>query len=129
MAVAIDPNTTFDYVLKEDRKLPREQQTVFKLKVLSARELARIEDNIAVFDKEGNQAVRMGTKVIEILSAGLRGWENLRDRNGGVITYSEHREDRFDLLRPGWRRELADAITEQAGLSEDEVKNSGSGRG
>lgn len=124
MAIAVDPNRTFDYVLKEDRDLPPEQQTVFKLKVLSARELARLEDSVSVMDKDGNWQVKVGTKTLEILSCGLRRWDNFRDRNGNLITFVGSMDDNFDRLRPEWRRELADAITEQANLSEDERKNS-----
>lgn len=124
MAIAVDPNRTFDYILKEDRDLPAEQQTVFKLKVLSARELARLEDSVSVMDKDGNWQVKVGTKALEILSCGIKGWENLRNRAGIFIPFSGIMDNNFDLLRPEWRRELADAITEQANLSEDERKNS-----
>lgn len=128
MAIAVDPNRTFDYVLTEDRSLPAEQQTVFKLKVLSARELARLEDSVSVMDKNGNWQVKVGTKVLEILSCGLKGWANFKHQNGNLVIFSGASEDSFDRLRPEWRRELADAITEQANLSEDEIKNFDLGR-
>lgn len=128
MAVAVDPNRTFDYVLKEDRELPAEQQTVFKLKVLSARELAGLEDSVSVMDKDGNWQVKVGTKVLEILRLGLKGWKNLWRTSEITEPFKGIGDESLDLLRPEWRRELADAITEQTNLSEGEVKNSESGR-
>lgn len=132
MAIAVDPNRTFDYVLKGDRKLPVEQQTVFKLKVLSAKELARLEDNISLMDLNGVMQVKSGSIILETLRIGLRGWDTFHDKNGNLIEFRDNngkpRDDNFDLLRPEWRRELANAITEQTKLSGDEIKNSGLGQ-
>lgn len=132
MAIAVDPARTFDYVLQCDRELPKEQQTVFQLKVLTAKELAQIEDNAVVIDKEEKIAVNSGSTVLKTLRVGLQAWENFKDANGNPVMFQRKAGivcyENFDRLRPEWRRELANAITEQTRLTEDQVKNSESGQ-
>lgn len=132
MAIAVDPERTFDYVLQEERDLPIEQQTVWKIKVLTARELAEIEDNTSRIDKEGVLQVRHGSVVLNTLRKGLRGWENFQDAQGNPVPFRDNngvpREDNFDRMRPAWRREICNAITEQNRLTADQVKNSASGQ-
>lgn len=128
MVTAIDPERTFDYVLKEERG--SENPTIFKLKVLTARELAEIEDSVSSFFSgkgEVELRIRPGTEILQILKRGLRGWENFKDDKGNNIPFRENnavpREDNFDRIRPEWRRELANAITEMLTMSEEEEKN------
>jgi len=127
MPIAIDPNKSWEYVLLVDRELPPEQQTVFELKALSARELATIEDGSVRSDREGKLEYLSGTQTIRILELGVRGWRNFKDPAGTDVPFRENngkpRHENWDLLRPEWRRELANAITEQNRLSEEERKN------
>lgn len=126
MARALDPNRTFDYILEEDRSQPKEKQTVFHLKVLSARQLASLEDEMAVvkLGQKGEMQMNTGSHVLKVLEIGLVGWENLLGSNNGEhIPYNKDQVNRFDYLRPDWRREIANAITEQNALSEEQVKN------
>lgn len=127
MPIAVDPNKSWDYVLLVDRMLPPEEQTVFNLRVLSARELAEIEDGAAKSDLAGNIEFRGGTQTLRILSLGVTGWRNFRDAQGNEITFRENngkpRAENWDCLRPEWRKELANAVTEQNRLSEEERKN------
>lgn len=127
MAIAIDPNKTFEYVLLCDRELPPEEQTIFHLKALSARELAEIQDKAARADMDGNFEFRSGSQTLRILEIGVRGWKNLRDAQGNEIAFRENngrpRGENWDLLLPEWRRELANAITEQNRISGAERKN------
>lgn len=128
MVIAIDPSKTFDYVLLCDRANPPEEQTVFQLRVLSARELAEIEDGAIRSDREGKLEYLSGSQTIRILNYGLRGWRNFRDAAGNEVPFRENngkpRGENWDCLLPEWRRELANAITEQNRISETERKNS-----
>lgn len=125
--IAVDPNKEFEYVLQCDRQLPTEQQTIFKLKVLSAKELADIEDKSARADLSGNLEFRSGSQTLRILNVGLKGWINFIGTDGNPVTFRENngvpRPENWDLLRPEWRRELANAITEQNTLTEGDRKN------
>jgi hypothetical protein len=125
MAKAIDPSRAFDYVLEEDRKLPVEEQTVFHLKVLSARELAQLEDSMSTvkLGAEGTMQINSGSHVLKVLDMGLVGWDNLLNEAGGVVAFDKKDVRRWDYLRPEWRRELTNAITEQTRPTKDEVKN------
>lgn len=133
MPIAVDPEKTFDYILKRERSLPIEQQTIFHLKVLTARELAGIEDNVSrINTADGSMTVKTGSTILDTLKKGLRGWENFKDAQGNAVLYRENngvpRDDNFDRLLPADRRELANAITEQNRLTEEQIKNSESGQ-
>ena len=110
-----------------DRKLPEEKQTVFKLKNLAARELAEIEDNMSVSiigDNRGELNLKAGSQTLRILSLGIKSWENFNDGEGKPIEFNQKElHHNWDYLQPDWRRELANAITEQARLTEPQVKN------
>ena len=136
MPLAINPNVPFDYVLDCDRALPKEEQTLFRLKVLTPNELAEIEDGSATFDTNSQQVtIKTGTKVINILKKGLVGVINLKLADGSDVKFTttkiggrfprEEADDKFlSYLHPNWRRELANAITEQFRLTEEEEGNS-----
>ena len=47
---------TYDYVLEEDRKLPKEEQTVFTLKSFNAMDRAAIQDMVHEEELSGMQA-------------------------------------------------------------------------
>ncbi len=127
MPIAVDPSKSWDYVLLVDRELPPEQQTIFELKVLSARDLAAIQDGATKGNVDGSLEFKSGTQTLRILEMGVRGWRNFKDDTGADVPYRENngkpRPENWDCLRPEWRRELANAITEQNRLSEEERKN------
>jgi len=123
MAIAIEPGRIVDYVLKNDRKLPKEQQTVFKIKVLTARELAQIEDSYSTIDMDGQFHFKTGTRTLAILDVAVTGWENLKDKKEQPIPYDKGNANRWDYLRQDYRTELANFITEQTRLNEGELKN------
>jgi hypothetical protein len=127
MVVAVDPQAPFNYILEEDRE--SEAPTVFKLKALSARELARIEDGVRLDLQRQEMTLRSGSKPLDILAAGLVGWENLKDAQGKEVPFKAGDLACLDYLLPRWRGELANAITEQTRLPEAEAKNSASGQG
>lgn len=145
MPLAIDPHSTFEYVLECDRDedgRPLPGATVFHLRVLSARDIAEIEDNLAGFDTEGSQGlIFVGKQKLETLRRGLAGWDdfNWRDKEGkihevpfevkNVGSPSKGRrsfvdDSCLDYLHPDWRTELANAITEQTRMTSDQEGNS-----
>jgi hypothetical protein len=126
MPIAVDPARTYRYVLACERALPVEQQTVFLLKALTAREHAQIRDGLSVVDPQGNLLVRQGSGEILILTLGVLGWENFKDAQGAPVAFLAdpmQKDANWDRLAPHHRKELADAVTEMTFLSEAERKN------
>ncbi|MCF8719211.1 hypothetical protein [Nitrospina gracilis] len=129
---AIDPSATFEYVPKCDRDLPEEAQTVFILKYMDARQAAKMEDQAvegAVSSKGDDTSLRFrsGSKVLQALEYGLRGWRNFQDKGGNEIPFRENngkpRPENFDAIPPSVRRELANVIIDGSEMSEGEEKN------
>lgn len=134
MPIALDPKRTSEFVLSCDRKdesgkpIPKEKQTVFELRVLTARELAQLEDELSEVDMRGTIKVKAGSQVLKILKLGLVGWKNFKDGKGNEIQFQKDkegvpREQNWNYLKQNWRREIADAITEQTNLTEEQLKN------
>ena len=127
MPIAVDPNKSWEYVLLVDRELPPEQQAVFELKVLTARDQAALQDGATKGNIDGSLEFKSGTQTLRILELGVRTWRNFKDAAGADVPYRENngkpRPENWDCLRPEWRRELANVITEQNRLTEEERKN------
>jgi len=128
----IDTDKTFEYVCKDDQALPVEEQTVFLLRPLKSKELARLEDNMAESTPRksgGTLRIKTGTHVIETLKTGLEGVRNLGGKDTILADCAGDRERRLaqeaiiDSLPPTIRRELADVLTGDADLTPGEVKN------
>lgn len=136
MPIAIDPREPYEYVLECDRDLPDDEQTRWKLKVLTLGELASLEDSLFRLDPESGEArLLTGSHATKILKIGLLGWSGFRDANGDDVPFrtrtvgratgkrEEVTDECLERLHPDWRRELANAITEQARPTQGERKN------
>lgn len=104
------------YVLKDDRGLPAEQQTVFQIAPLSIGDAYRAKD-IAAQIQTGNGSWNFAQGSVEYftLKKGLKGWTNLTDESGAQVLFTtDENKEVNDLslarLTPEWRAELADAI-------------------
>jgi hypothetical protein len=139
--IALDPASTRRYVLRDERGLPPEEQSVFLLRTLSVRELAQIEDRAAGVShggEDGEQmiAVRSGSTRLEALRFGLVGWERVFDSKGGEVPFRGTKQKRngVDFVQPDdetlgrippkYRLELAEEITEGSRLTQAERGNS-----
>jgi hypothetical protein len=128
----------FPYVLKGDRKLPKEEQAVFQLATLDPEEYAELEDSLFYFteereDKTATSAARKAQVEYKTLRRGVKGWDNFK-RNGEEVVYKHPGSTRcakenIAQLHPEDRHELAEAITEGNTLSEEDAKNSESASG
>jgi len=130
--------TSFDYILPSERKLPKEDQTIFKLKLLTIEQEAYL-DNIDGVSKT-EYKVNAGTKMIDALNMGIedvinfyvgddeKPFEFQRDETKKLKTYpgkirpwkSEH----LGLIPKDDRSELYLAIKGVSELEEEEAKNS-----
>ena len=126
----LDPEAVYRYVPKRARKLPVEKQPVFLLKIMSAREVANIQNNTVSVLKDETMRVLSGNIMLSALENGVKGWENFKLKNGEPVPFRENagkpRPDAFDFLPVWLRQELSNAITSGADLSEQAEKNSGS---
>lgn len=124
----VDPKTPFEYVLKAERDLPVEEQSVFMLKRLSAREEAVIQDRLTSRIQTGKDVrtdVHSGTYILQTLRAGLVGWRNVTDdTTGSEVAFNEKNKDgMLDFLPGDVRDELFTKIRGMAEVSEEEEGN------
>lgn len=132
MIQAIDPKATIRYVPKCERDLPVETQTVFLLRPLTARDAARMQDDIAEVmtgkkSENSTMKINSGSNVLRALELGLAGWENFKTNDGKDVEWRENngkpRPEMFDCLPADIRRELAEVIIEGRDLTESSAKN------
>jgi len=130
MPIALDPQATFDYVLEDDRKLPKEEQTVFTLRGLTVSEEARVADTmISSIPGQEELAFRSGTHQLTVLRQGLRGWSNFNSPEGEEVPFDKSRahpkvitDDCLDRLSSVHRQEIVSAILDRGAVTESEGK-------
>lgn len=118
----------YTYVLEDERDLPTEDQTIWKLRPLTA-----FEDRNLLSMAEGNTPV--GETIYAALFAGLIGYERLQGTDGENL--EEKLQSRtplgvkvkgvadaiLDTIPSAYRHELANVVIEHGKLSEDDAKN------
>jgi hypothetical protein len=118
--------------LECDRDLDPSDQTIFEVRWLKYSEQVKIEDNtvtskIGRKNEESEMRIASGTAEKAILQAGLVGWSNFKDANGNEVefkrTSNKVTDECLSRLRPDWRKEIANFITDQGVISKDEEKN------
>ena len=101
-----------DYILEEDRELKPEEQTVFKLKYLTAVQAAELQDT---FTTNKNYAMQM----LEAVKLALAGWDNLVDENDKTVAFKSAKkvdnamEQNINRLSPSWITELGGQVLKQ----------------
>jgi len=128
MPIALDPKSTFSYVLRDDRELAKEQQTVFELRGLTVAEEASVTDSMILAHGGVEElSVRAGTHALTVLRYGLRGWSNFLDSAGQPVPFEtekghpRHCTDAcLDRLAPRHRQELMQAILDRGSVTEKE---------
>ena len=78
MITGITPGTRYNYILKAEKNLPKEEQTIFQMKSLTGEEMIEVLDLTAA-----------GTHKAFLVSIQLAivGWENFKDDKGNDIPY------------------------------------------
>ncbi len=122
---------SFEYVLKEERELPRDKQTVWHMRTLSWPEKREIE-NTEWRLVRGRDLVLVDAKGVQekLLGLGLTGWTNFKE-DGTEIAFRCTGEglskrlapEILDRLEP-FATELANAIENGAQTTEQDAKNS-----
>lgn len=137
---AIDLTETMDYVSKLDKEEPK---TVWKLGVLDTRIRKQLEDVSWEYEADPSQpgnakakaSFNFGKSEIEFVVFGLKGFENLFDKNGKQVYFKTEERvvngkvyhvvaDEIIKIIPGnIITELAGRIKELNNVSEEERKN------
>lgn len=123
---AIDISKVHDFIAKSDFKLPKEEQTTFKVKFLTALQQAEIRDQTYKAHGIGNKRSERfltGTAELEAIRHGLVGWENFKDESGKDVPF-ETGKDKKDLmisyLPPDVRAEMSSFIRQESEVTEGE---------
>lgn len=136
--IVVDPGSTRRYVLKAERGLPEEKQSVFLLRPLTLRESSHLEDMAVGIGGSGNSEVTInsGSVRIQALRYGLAGWENVVDGNGNAVEFRsttkkvkgvevvQPDDSTIAMIPPACRLELAEEITNGGSLTQEEAGNS-----
>lgn len=113
MAQALDKLLPFDFIIESDRALPADEQTVFRLRPLTAIEYQRAGEHSAVSTAECWRYV---------LKSALLGWSNFRDSAGEVKFLSEITAN-LSRLSHEQTGEIANKILESSQVTENDRKN------
>jgi len=127
MAIALDPNRSHRYILREDASLPVEEQTIFLLRSLTVRDDEQIANSKMIASGAGEFRLHPGTEDLMTLRLGLIGVENFRDANGKTVHFDADKSGRvtdsfLSRLKKEWRTELVDQIRTLNALTVDEKK-------
>lgn len=109
---------TIEYICKEDRELPKEDQTVWELKLLGAKEQAKLRDDLYEISGMGEgrtERFKTGSTALKALELGLKGWRNFRYDDGEPVPFSV---ENFDCIPPETRDELSNIVR---GIKEGQV--------
>jgi len=123
---ALNPTEVIDYICEADRGLKKEEQTIWKIRPLTAREDAFVSDSSMDADRKFN----FGHSVLTSLHLGLTGAENFpaleRDKKAADILpgIKPWKDESLSMIPRAVRQEIALAIGRWAALTEEERKNS-----
>lgn len=137
MPIARTTATTWRYVLRCDRELPTDRQTVFTLRALTAQQRLALHD-LPHRDADGGINPQVGSMQRAVVRMGLAGWSNLKTADGAVVDPVVVRRDTEAGLEVrdavAWSSlnaldlehlvELAEAILAGNTLTEGDAKNS-----
>lgn len=121
MAIALNI-TQKEYILECDKDLSSDKQTKFFIKPLSARQAAVMQDSISLVDGKASIS-NMGTYTLDVLKAGLTGWENFVDESGNQIKFTKNMDENIDRIPMEYRYEISSEIMNLSTLGESKLKN------
>jgi len=135
MVIPVDPKHEYSFIADEDKELPKDQQTVFKIRPLTAREEAHVTDaflEMEIGSGAPKAKSRLGARSIAILNIGLLGWENFppgdvddhQFKQRGEGTKRVVADETLSRIPGDIRTDLANAITDRLGMTETDEGNS-----
>ena len=135
MSIAVDPLDQREYVTKADRNLPEDEQTVWLIKPLSARDKMRLDDQYIQASAETDASdqtkttysMRLHGRNYAAIKIGLKGWKNLNDASGKPVNANfigKHENRKLDdasvsRISDADRAEIAGVILDGWGSEQD----------
>jgi len=128
MAITRNPKRPIKYVLKAERELPKEEQTVCAIRGLDKDEFFEVQ---GLIHSDG-----VGTANKAALIGGLAGWDNLKGGDGVAVEYKTTEVEGETICSPDNLNhilgidngiavmELIKAIRDHSALTEEDEKNS-----
>ena len=89
---AVDVNKEYDFVVKDEKDMPSDEQTTFKVRLLSPTDKAALDDNIYKVSGAGNarkEQILSGTQRLTILKKCLVGWSNFKDEDDKIVVFDK----------------------------------------
>jgi len=108
--------------------IPKEFWPVFSIRSLNGVELDELEDTVGFTVLKADDPNyrefhgRSGTRRLEVLRKGLKGWKNFRDDTGKIVAYEEG-DAGIAKLPLAIRQDLQEAIMERMTLTEEELRS------
>lgn len=124
MATAITRNEV-EFILEEDRKLDADEQTIFTIKPLSARDYAVVQDRLKLKGSGDDMSIENASSYnLDVLKLGLKGWSNFKNAEGNEIVFKPKDVlGSIDYVNVDYRYEIATAIIELSVMGEVQIKN------
>ncbi len=120
--VGLDPTKERTYVAKCEQELPKDEQTVYKVRMLRLHEAANIKDDIyrvTGLGKERKETLRTGSIEVEVLKTCMLGWENFKSDEGKDVPFNL---ENIDWIPAEVRSEISDFCSGER-VEEKEAKN------
>lgn len=125
---AIDPDATFDLVIEAQKDDPKEDQVIFKIKVLTLKEMLKVEKifkDLAAAQDEGTEASLEQVEVF--LSKGLelvlKGWENLQFKSGKLCPFEGYENRLLEVLSMAVASQILTGAVELNSLQSEDKGN------
>jgi len=87
MPMALDPNATFDVVLRSDAEKPAGERPTFEMRFLSCRQWREIAEAADRLDEAGGGAEVLD-RVVDLLGRCVGGWRQMTDADGRTMSYT-----------------------------------------
>jgi len=135
---AVAPSQSIDFVIPDEMKLPKEEQTVFVITPLTVDQQQILDDNSG-YTGEGGYYLTVGKSNLLALHMGLKEVRNLPDENGKDVVLERdptRLKNSFPVVGRPWTTEslgkipieardiVARKIKDGATLEKSELKNS-----
>ena len=129
MPIFTRPRDKFEYVLKSERDLPEEAQTIFLLADLKERHRVKIMDSFRVNVEEGDSTSvgGSGSRIYMAVKYGLVGWRNAKYADGTPVPFETESgsrvptDDTLGMLSWADKMEIAEVVLEAAYPSEEDT--------
>jgi len=130
MPIFTRPRDSFEYILKAERDLPEDGQTIFLLADLKERHRVKIMDSFRVQVSDGDDGTSVGgsgSRIYMAVKYGLVGWKNAKYPDGTPVPFETESggktptDDTLSMLSWADKMELAEVVLEAAYPSEDDA--------